>query len=234
MKKQYLWETHVHTSESSGCGRASAKEIVEAYYKAGYQGVIITDHFLNGYSTASRTKPWRQRIETVFAGYQAAKRAGDALGIVVLPGVEYYVKGADFLVYGLPLSFYSDQSDLLSISIETFTTRVHEAGGFLSQAHPYREAPYIKGTVAKRWDLVDAIEVINGSHAVSQRIFDEKALELCVAHQLLQTAGSDAHSLDRVATAALCFERPVATEGAFLSALRTGEGKALRLRDINK
>lgn len=234
MKKQYLWETHLHTAESSGCGRASAKDMIKAYHQAGYQGVIITDHFLNGYSAASRSASWHQRIDTVFAGYQAAKRTGDALGIIVLAGVEYYVKGADFLVYGLPISFYIDQSDLCRISIETFTARVHEAGGFLSQAHPYREAAYIKETVEKRWDLVDAIEVINGSHAVSQRSFDNKALMLCLEHHLLQTAGSDAHSMDRVATAALCFEYPITSEEEFLCALRTGEGKALRLRDIEK
>lgn len=234
MKKQFLWETHMHTSQSSRCGRVDAATMIKAYYQAGYQGVVITDHFVNGYSAASRTAPWDQRMDTVFSGFRAAKLAGDSLGMVVLAGIEYYWEGADFITLGLPLSFYYDQSDLCAISIEEYARRVHAAGGFLSQAHPYREASYINGPVEKRCDLVDAIETINGSHAASEQIWNDKALMLSVQHHLLQTAGSDAHTLYSAATAALSFQTPPATEDEFLHALRAGEGRALRLRYAEK
>lgn len=42
---EYKYETHMHTSEGSACGASSGAEQVEAYYNAGYAGIIITDHF---------------------------------------------------------------------------------------------------------------------------------------------------------------------------------------------
>lgn len=50
MNKKYIYETHLHTSEGSACGRSRAIDIVDAYKAAGYTGIIITDHF----STATR------------------------------------------------------------------------------------------------------------------------------------------------------------------------------------
>ena len=44
MKDKYIYETHLHTSEGSACGRSKAADIVHAYKAAGYTGIIITDH----------------------------------------------------------------------------------------------------------------------------------------------------------------------------------------------
>ena len=44
----YIYETHLHTYESSACGSTKASEY-PAYYKSiGYSGIFITDHFFNG------------------------------------------------------------------------------------------------------------------------------------------------------------------------------------------
>ena len=48
MKDKYIYETHLHTSEGSACGRSKAADIVHAYKAAGYTGIIITDHFFYG------------------------------------------------------------------------------------------------------------------------------------------------------------------------------------------
>lgn len=40
-------EMHVHTSEGSPCARVEAKNIVKAYSEAGYDAVIITNHYDN-------------------------------------------------------------------------------------------------------------------------------------------------------------------------------------------
>ena len=38
-------EMHVHTSEGSSCAKAEAQEIVKAYGEAGYDAIVITNHF---------------------------------------------------------------------------------------------------------------------------------------------------------------------------------------------
>ena len=40
-----LIELHLHTSESSPCGRVPAKKGMTMYREAGYDGVVVTDHF---------------------------------------------------------------------------------------------------------------------------------------------------------------------------------------------
>ena len=42
---RYLYETHMHTKESSACAHNTGAEMARAYKEAGYTGIIITDHF---------------------------------------------------------------------------------------------------------------------------------------------------------------------------------------------
>ena len=44
----FKYETHLHTYPVSRCGHASVEESLEAYKKLGYDGVFITNHFLDG------------------------------------------------------------------------------------------------------------------------------------------------------------------------------------------
>ena len=45
----YKFELHLHTDESSGCGKVPAKDAVALYMENGYDGFVVTDHF-NPYS----------------------------------------------------------------------------------------------------------------------------------------------------------------------------------------
>lgn len=229
----YLWETHLHTSETSICGRVRAAEMVAAYRRAGYHGLVITDHFLNGNSYARKKRPWQKRIDLMVCGFNAAREAGAALGMPILLGCEFSYEGGDFLTYGISEQFWRDQPDIADLSVDAYVARVHDAGGFVSQAHPFRAEWYMPPVVEKRWDLVDAFEVINGSHEKKRRSWDEASLRMAQEHGLLQTAGSDAHSLLQVGTAALAFPEPFTSEADFLAALRAGIGVPTRVRELN-
>ena len=56
----YKYELHCHTSESSRCGQTSASDMADFYKKAGYTGLVITDHFLNGNTTVPKDLPWEE------------------------------------------------------------------------------------------------------------------------------------------------------------------------------
>ena len=47
-----IFDMHIHTSESSPCGQICGDKVVEYYKKAGYDGIVITDHFTNGLMNA--------------------------------------------------------------------------------------------------------------------------------------------------------------------------------------
>ena len=49
----YKYETHLHTSPVSKCAIASVRDSLEFYKSLGYDGVFITNHFIQG----NMTKP---------------------------------------------------------------------------------------------------------------------------------------------------------------------------------
>lgn len=56
----YLYETHLHTSQGSLCGRAEGREMADACKKAGYTGIFVTDRSLWSASYLSFSFPvWK-------------------------------------------------------------------------------------------------------------------------------------------------------------------------------
>jgi hypothetical protein len=45
----FKYETHLHINETSPCGRVTAEEAVRINRKAGYTGLVVTDHYFNGF-----------------------------------------------------------------------------------------------------------------------------------------------------------------------------------------
>ena len=85
----YRYETHCHTAPVSRCAKASAEDTVRFYQSLGYDGVFITNHFLDGNINPEIWKlSYQGQIDYYFRDYEDAARAGKRLGIKVFPGVE--------------------------------------------------------------------------------------------------------------------------------------------------
>ena len=99
-------EMHVHTSEGSSCAKAEAQEIVKAYGEAGYDAIVITNHFdpllLQEFGETDE-----QKIERYLLGYRKAREAGKRYGVKVMFGVEIRLEPGveDFLIYGIDEEF---------------------------------------------------------------------------------------------------------------------------------
>jgi len=48
----YKYDLHVHTSDSSPCGKVNSKILVQMYKRAGYAGIVITDHYFKEFFDA--------------------------------------------------------------------------------------------------------------------------------------------------------------------------------------
>ena len=57
----YKYETHLHTFPVSRCAKAGVMESLEFYKKLGYDGVFITNHFLNGSINIDNEKPYEEK-----------------------------------------------------------------------------------------------------------------------------------------------------------------------------
>ena len=70
--KTYKYETHLHTIQGSLCGHSDGADYIEAFYKAGYSGIFVTDHFLGGNTAVPKEGKWFDRMDRYCSGYEAA------------------------------------------------------------------------------------------------------------------------------------------------------------------
>lgn len=192
----YKYETHAHTSEVSRCSKISAVDLVRFYKDLGFSGLCITDHFVNGNTTVPKELSWSERIELFCRGYEEGYAEGKRIGIDVFFGWEYSYKGTDFLTYGLDKKWLLDHPELLDMDVNTYCDFVHAEGGFIVQAHPFREAYYID-MIRLLPRKVDAVEVDNACRTdFENKLADQYADN----YGLLKIAGSDNHvgALDRL------------------------------------
>lgn len=222
----YKYETHLHTAEVSACGKSTAAEMVKAHKDAGYTGFVVTDHFVNANCTVPRHLSWLEQMELFFKGYDNAKAEGDRLGFDVFLGWEFpnHPYGEDYLTYNLDKQFLLDHPDITQISFEEYSKLCHDNGGFITHAHPYRKASYIKYEPNPKPHLVDAIEVNNGE-SESENNYNYKAWELARAnHNLIRMSGNDIHSADKAGIAGIAYEYRIENIQHMVEALRAGDG----------
>lgn len=205
---EYIYETHCHTSQVSACGKVTGGELARFYKKAGYDGIIVTDHFFNGNCAVDRSLDWETKCELYCEGYKDAKRVGDEIGLTVLFGIEYSFYGTDLLTYGLDEQWLKAHPEVMEICVTDYMKLVRESGGMIVHAHPFREAFYIDTIRLYPYD-VDAVEVFNAGNSNDE--FNKRALWYAQSYGLPKTAGSDRHDVVDPARGATVFDQKIET-----------------------
>jgi len=214
----YLYETHLHTAEASACAKLTGAQQARLYKEFGYSGIIVTDHFFNGNTAIPDNLPWEKRVDLFCKGYENAKKEGDKLGLSVFFGWESNYRGTEFLIYGLDHEWMKRHPEMLYWSVEEQYRHIHEAGGYVVHAHPFRIRPYIS-EIRLFPDLVDAVEVYNvGNRNIE---FDKKASEYAKKHNLPGTAGTDAHGFEPERSG-MGFYKPLNNINDFIENIKSG------------
>ena len=213
-------QMHLHTAESSRCARVGGADMARACKEAGYDLIVVTDHFFNANTCVPYDMPWDEQVKGLFAGYRAAKAMGDQIGLHVLPGWETYTDGPEYLTYGLGEEFLLHNRDIAILPKKQYLKRVRSAGGYITHAHPFREASYIPYFEPDPFGL-DAVEVFNGRHMDPS--FDEKARAFAQRYHLPGTAGADAHNVMHIYDGAMRFFYPVLTFDEIFAAIKKGD-----------
>lgn len=225
----YKVETHVHTAESSACATLKAADQVKQYMKAGYSGMIITDHFVNGNSAVNRKLDWDSQMSDQFLGYRNALKAAEGTDFKVYFGVEYAFHGTEFIVIGLTEQWFKDHPEIIYTLPEDFLDIFRKAGAAIIQAHPYREASYIR-EIRLFPELVDAIEGFNLHNKNME--WNVKAQELAKAYNKPVTAGSDCHHLDELG-AGIDLEVLPSSDFELAAIIKSGKGWEFFGNDAN-
>ena len=218
----FLTELHCHTAQVSSCGVLSARELVEAYAKAGYNTLVITDHL---HWDGLKNQPKGARADWFLSGYEAAKRAAQPLGIKVLLGAEIRIESGseDYLCFGLTPDSLGRVIDILESlpSLERLYGELTKMGLMLIQAHPFRP-----GLIANDGSAVDGIEVYNGNPRHDSRNAVAKAHAQSIPGAIM-ISGSDAHEIEDVANGGIRSREPIDTNDALLKVLADDSAFAL-------
>lgn len=214
---QYKYETHCHSNRCSRCGHSTPAELVKAYQSKGFAGLVLTDHFIHGNNCVEPSLPWEAKMQCYYDAYLEAKEAAEPLDFDVLFGIEHaYGGGLEVLCYGIDLDFLLQNPDIPQLDIRGVAERVHQYGGILVHAHPYRWAgPELRLPV----DILDGIEVHNSGNAPDKNTL---AKQLAEATGLIQTSGSDLHNIEetKLGTAGIVLPYRVQTGSQLVSALK--------------
>lgn len=223
IKFPYLYETHLHTSQGSKCGAATGKEMAKAAKEYGYTGIFVTDHNWGGNCNVDASLPWSQWVHEFCRGYEDAREWGDVHDLQVFFGYEAGYQGTEFLIYGVDDQWLIAHPEIRDASIEEQYELIHNAGGMVIHAHPYREEWYIPEIrLFPQW--VDGVEGINATHSHSQSgahkdpMYDRRAVAYAQEHDFPMTAGSDIHNTNLFG-GGICFRRKLESVQDYINAI---------------
>lgn len=218
----YKYDTHVHTAEVSRCGRIDAVRLVELFKGAGYDGIVITDHYYRDFFEQLDKDTWQEKADVFLAGYRMALEAGRREGLQVLLGMEIRFDNSfnDYLVYGLSEAFIKKNPELYKLGLKKFKALARKNNLLVFQAHPFRI-----GMVVSRPSLLDGVEVYNGNMRHNSN--NTLALTYARLNRLLMTSGSDFHEDEDLARGGILFSRHIATEAELVDAFRLKQAKKL-------
>ena len=197
-KYPYRIELHAHTRPHSNCGEAEPEKLVEIYKGKGYDGIVLTNHFMgynkrkDGEYMPGETK--EERLEFYLSGYRETKAFGDKAGVKVYLGAEIRFSKEnenDYLIYGMDEETLANCYDNFREDLATFRKNVDLSKSVFVQAHPFRD-----GMERINPELLDGVETFNMHPGHNQRAgfvcryAKENDLKI-------RTVGSDFHHLDR-------------------------------------
>ena len=218
----YKYETHLHTFPVSRCARADVKESLEFYKELRYDGVFITNHFLDGNININNPMTYEEKIEFYFSDYEKALELGKTIGIKVFCGIEISYGGTDFLVYGLDKTWFLAHPEIMNMKKSDELAFMMESGALIIQAHPFREATYIDH-IRLFPRHVHGVETVNAN-----RTEEENSMAKIYAEHygLIEFAGSDNHSASKQKKlAGVCFEKPICNIEDFIKNVKDNKIK---------
>lgn len=188
-------DLHIHEMNYSKDSFLKLDEIVEIAKRRGLDAVCVTDHDSMGLR-------------------EYAKEFAERTGYPVFVGIEYYSLQGDILAFGI------DDYPKERVDAQTFIDYVHEQGGVVISAHPFRHNRRGLEDNLATLRNVDAIEILNGSTLPDATMM---AVKYAKEFGFAITGGSDCHYPDKVGVCATYFPNDIRTMEDLVSAIRNHE-----------
>ncbi len=221
----FRYETHLHTTPVSKCARVTVRQIMEFYKKIGFDGIFITNHFIDGNIGIDKTLPYEEKIRFYFSDYRDALKLQDEIGIKVFCGVESsYIDGTDFLIYGLDQEWFLAHPEIETMKPSQALPYYIQHGALVIQAHPFREAGYIDH-IRLFPRCVHGVETVNASRTDFE---NDSAQKYAKQYELLEFAGTDNHGFTYEYVSGMQSEVPLACMEDFIKMVKEAKMKVFQ------
>ena len=217
------YELHAHTSECDIAAHTSAAELVRIYHAAGYDGMVITDHyfaeFYSWFTDELSGCDHRAVMARRLKGYYEARSEGERLGFTVLPGAEVRFDKSpyginDFLIYGCDEEFFLTAPRLNELTSLEELSALLPAHACVVLAHPFR----VRMTVMDP-SLLFGIEGHNG---LTEPFRNQMAMDYAARFGKPVTSGSDCHHASHAARGGIETPHLIRTPHELADVLREG------------
>lgn len=219
----YKYELHAHTSECNLCAHLSGRELVRLYKDAGYDGMVITDHYFrlfyaDWFSEELKGLTHQQQIARWLKGFREAREEGEKIGFTVMPGAEvrFDHRPNDYLLYGVDEDFFYNAPRLNALKDIRELLALMPEGACVVQAHPFRDGMIVETPPRGLF----AVEGFNGGN---DEFRNRLAREYACHYRLAMTSGSDIHDTSRLAKGGIMTEHRIQTPEALCATLRSGK-----------
>lgn len=200
-----LIDLHIHEKQFSKDSFLALEEIVEIAKEKGLDAICITDHDSMG-------------LREYAAEY--TKKTG----FPIFVGIEYYSLQGDILAFGI------DAYPEGRVSAQEFIDYVHEQGGVVIAAHPFRHNRRGLEDNLATLKGVDAIEILNGSTMPDATMM---AVQYAKKYGFATTGGSDCHYPHKVGTCATYFDDTIHTMEELVAAIKNHKCKPVFHQDFS-
>ncbi|MBQ7373075.1 MAG: PHP domain-containing protein [Clostridia bacterium] len=186
-KKYFKTELHCHSKDASPCSTESAQSLVEIYQKAGYDTVVITNHYSHYVYDHYGCKNIGEYVDIFMRGVENMQSAAKGK-LTVIFGMELRMKDTpnDYLCFGVTEEFLRNTPNIFDLTYHEFFNICEQKGWLFIQAHPFR-----KGILIVDPAYIHGMEVYNGHIGHQARNFIAK--QWAEEYGLIQTSGTDLH-----------------------------------------
>jgi predicted metal-dependent phosphoesterase TrpH len=203
-------DVHLHTNRGSADSNLAPRELVERARTIGIGAVCITEHDAM-WDLGDVGEMARAAGVLVMRGMEVTTD----MGHVGVFGLDGYLGG----IYKLSeLRRVADKSGAILVANHPFRYRLDARLSFMNHdrepidaAHPERAAKL------EIFQMVDAVEVLNGACSEEENVF---ALTVAERLGLAAVAGSDSHSASSIGCVTTLFPEPVRSERELIAAIR--------------
>ncbi len=214
-------ETHCHTFNSSSCADTENQIIIDKYLKAGYGGIVATNHFsTHVYKNNLQGQSHKEKVDSFFKYIDEFCALAKKASLKAFWGVEVRAvdscnsSGTEYMIYGLDRKYFYDNKPLCALTQQELFALCEKAGAFMYQTHPFR-ATVLSGDPK----FMHGAEAFNGHYHHPNN--NNKAEDFCAVNGLIKMSGTDYHHIDQPITAGIIVPDTVTDEKGLINTIFT-------------